>query len=82
MNIPKPRPRYFVPEKRGNSSCLGGELVLKDMELRAAGIDNCLVFYTIDFIWLILLSLLLCVLVGIVFEVAVITIMPYCPLMS
>ena len=38
--------------------------------------------YIIDFIWLFLLSLLLCVLVGIVFEVAVITIMPYCPLMS
>ena len=38
--------------------------------------------YIFDFIWLFLLSLLLRVLVGIVFEVAVITIMPYCPLMS
>lgn len=38
--------------------------------------------HIIDFVWLFLLSLLLCVLVGIVFEVAVITIMPYCPLMS
>lgn len=38
--------------------------------------------YIIDFIWLFLLSLLLRVFVGIVFEVAVITIMPYCPLMS
>ena len=39
-------------------------------------------YYIIDFVRLFLLSLLLCVLVGIVFEVAVITIMPYCPLMS
>ena len=39
-------------------------------------------YYNIDFVWLFLLSLLLRVLVGIVFEVAVITIMPYCPLMS
>ena len=38
--------------------------------------------YIIDFILLFLLSLLMRVLVGIVFEVAVITIMPYCPLMS
>ena len=38
--------------------------------------------YIIDFVRLFLLSLLLRVLVGIVFEVAVITIMPYCPLMS
>ena len=38
--------------------------------------------YIFDFIWLFLLSLLLRVLVSIVFEVAVITIMPYCPLMS
>jgi len=38
--------------------------------------------YITDFVRLILLSLLLRVLVGIVFEVAVITIMPYCPLMS
>ena len=38
--------------------------------------------HIIDFVCLILLSLLLHVLVGIVFEVAVITIMPYCPLMS
>ena len=38
--------------------------------------------YIIDFIQLFLLSLLLRVLVGIVFDVAVITIMPYCPLMS
>ena len=36
----------------------------------------------VDFVRLILLSLLLRVLVSIVFEVAVITIMPYCPLMS
>jgi hypothetical protein len=35
-----------------------------------------------DFVGLFLLSLLLRVLVGEVFEVAVITIMPYCPLMS
>ena len=39
-------------------------------------------YYNIDFVWLFLLSLLLRVLVGIVFEIAVITIMPYCPLMS
>ena len=38
--------------------------------------------YIYDFVWLFLLSLLLRVLVSIVFEVAVITIMPYCPLMS
>ena len=38
--------------------------------------------YNIDFVWLFLLSLLLCLLVGVLFEVAVITIMPYCPLMS
>ena len=39
-------------------------------------------YYIIDFIWLFLLSLLLRVLVRVIFEVAVITIMPYCPLMS
>ena len=39
-------------------------------------------YYNIDFVRLFLLSLLLHVLVCIVFEVAVITIMPYCPLMS
>lgn len=38
--------------------------------------------YFIDFVLLFLLSLLLCVLVGIVSEVAVITILGYCPLMS
>ena len=38
--------------------------------------------YIIDFVQLFLLSLLLRVLVGVLFEVAVITIMPYCPLMS
>jgi hypothetical protein len=38
--------------------------------------------HIIDFVWLFLLSLLLRVLDAIVFEVAVITIMPYCPLMS
>ena len=38
--------------------------------------------YIIDFVRLFLLSLLLHVLVGIVFEVAVITILVYCPLMS
>jgi len=38
--------------------------------------------YIIDFIWLFLLSLLLHVLVCVVFEVAVITILGYCPLMS
>jgi len=39
-------------------------------------------YYNIDFIWLFLLSLLLRVLVSIVSEVAVITILGYCPLMS
>ena len=38
--------------------------------------------HSIDFVWLILLSLLLRVLVSIVSEVAVITILGYCPLMS
>jgi hypothetical protein len=38
--------------------------------------------YIIDFIQLFLLSLLLRVLVSVIFEVAVITIMSYCPLMS
>ena len=38
--------------------------------------------YIIVFIWLFLLSLLLSVLVRVLFEIAVITIMPYCPLMS
>jgi len=38
--------------------------------------------HNIDFIRLFLLSLLLCVLVCIVSEVAVITILGYCPLMS
>ena len=38
--------------------------------------------HIVDFVQLILFSLLLRVLVGIAFEVAVITIMPYCPLMS
>ena len=38
--------------------------------------------HIIDFVRLILLSLLLRVLVRVVLEVAVITIMPYCPLMS
>ena len=39
-------------------------------------------YHIADFVRLILLSLLLRVLVEHVFEVAVITIMPYCPLMS
>jgi hypothetical protein len=82
MNSPKPRPGYVVPEKSVNSSRLGGGLVRNDRALRAGGIDAFLVFHSIDIVWLFLLSLLLCVLVRIVFWVAVITIMPYCPLMS
>ena len=39
-------------------------------------------YYIVDFIWLILLSLLLRVLVSVVYEIAVITILGYCPLMS
>jgi hypothetical protein len=39
-------------------------------------------YYIVDFICLILLSLLLRVLVCIVYEVVVITILGYCPLMS
>ena len=39
-------------------------------------------YYIVDFVCLILLSLLLRVLVSIVYEIAVITILGYCPLMS
>jgi hypothetical protein len=39
-------------------------------------------YYIIDFVYLIFLSLLLCVLVSVVYEVVVITILGYCPLMS
>jgi hypothetical protein len=82
MNIPKPRPGYFVPEKHVNSSHMRVEPVLKDRALRAIGIAIYLMFYIYDFIWLFLLSLLLRVLVRVLFVVVVITIMPYCPLMS
>ena len=56
-----------------------GSLLHKRWEVLGLNVIGC---HIIDFIWLFLLSLLLRVLVGIVFEVAVITIMPYCPLMS
>ena len=82
MNGPKPRPGYGVSEKSVNYIRLGGGLVRNDRALRAGGIDRFFVCHNTDIVRLISLSLLLRVLVGIVFEVAVITIMPYCPLMS
>ena len=56
-----------------------GCLLHKRWDVLGFGVIGC---HIVDFVHLILLSLLLRVLISIVLEVAVITILGYCPLMS
>ncbi len=82
MNISGSRLREFfsrvriTPDKKREDFALNGWISW------AVGDDTFIRIYHVDIVVIKFISLILCVLVDIVYEVVVITILGYCPLMS